>query len=675
MTQAVNPSIEFGREICGNVDSAFQREWLVTNGLGGFAGGTVGDALTRRYHGLLMAAIAPPLGRTLLLAKIETTVTVDGRTWELGANRWADGTIGPQGYREMELFRLDGSIPTWSYVFADVELERTIWMESGQNTTYVRYAVHRAPQPVKLELRFLVNSRDYNSLTRAYDVHDVAALNGRTARVQLNPQAPALFLACDQGAFKAGTGWYYGFRLDAEIARGLDNLEDHYNAVNLAVTIAPGQTLNLVASTEPHSGDDAPAAFERRATKDRALIETWQEARGTSATPAWIQGLVLAADQFVVARGSGANRGRTVIAGYPWFGDWGRDTMIALPGLALSTGRPEVAREILVTFAKFLDQGMLPNRFPDAGSPPEYNTVDATLWYVEAIARYLAATHDAALAPTLFAAIESIVDWHVRGTRYSIHVDPADGLLYAGQQGVQLTWMDAKVGNDVITPRTGKPVEINALWHNALTVAKGLARTLGHDAASYASMADKASQSFRKFWNDATGYCFDVIGGPGGDDPSIRPNAVIAASLRDTPLDLAQRRAILEVAARELLTTAGLRSLSPSDPQYEGHYSGSQSKRDRAYHQGTVWPWLLGPFATAHFGVHRDRERALEFIAGIEHFMTAYGVGSVAEIAEGDSPYEPRGCTAQAWSVAEVLRAWDEILHSSPAEATAALAK
>ncbi|HMD01860.1 MAG TPA: glycogen debranching enzyme N-terminal domain-containing protein, partial [Candidatus Baltobacteraceae bacterium] len=280
-------AIEFGREICGEADSAFQREWLVTNGIGGFASGTLGDALTRRYHGLLMAALAPPLGRTLLLAKIEATAAIDGRTCELGANRWADGTIGPHGYREIERFRLDGSVPTWSYAFSDVELERTIWMESGENTTYVRYALQRATQPVTLAMRFLVNARDYHGLTRAYDVHDATALSGRTARVQLSPQAPELFLACDRGEFQPGAGWYYGFRLEAETARGLDDLEDHFNAVNVVATLEPGEALTVVASTEQRSGDDAPASFERRVAKDRALLDGWRKCRGITVEPAW----------------------------------------------------------------------------------------------------------------------------------------------------------------------------------------------------------------------------------------------------------------------------------------------------------------------------------------------------------------------------------------------------
>ncbi len=657
-------TIAFGREICGDTHDATKREWLLTNGIGGFASGTVGDVLTRRYHGLLFAALKPPLERTLLLAKLDATATYAGHDYALCANRWADGTLAPQGYREIQQFVLAGSTPAWTYAFADVLLERTVWMEQGENTTYVRYTLHRASAPVSLSLRALVNARDYHALSHAYDAAGRVSIDGRAAQVRMYDGAPTLYLTSDGGELRDGAGWYYGFRLQAETERGLDDLEDHYHALDIVATLAQGESLTVTASTLPQSaGRDTLGSLNARSERDRDLLAAWHATRRSQQpAPEWIAQLVLAADQFVVERPTAAGPGQTIVAGYHWFGDWGRDTMIALPGLALVTGRPAVARDILTTFAQFLDRGMLPNRFPDAGAAPEYNTVDATLWFVEAIRRYDEATGDHSLADELLPAIDEIVRWHREGTRYDIRVDQRDGLLYAGEEGVQLTWMDAKVGDYVVTPRIGKPVEINALWYRALQTAQAFAaRRNAAAAAEYGAQADRVRESFGRFWNERTGYCYDVIDGPAGLDASIRPNAVIAASLPGTPLTLAQRKSIVTVAARTLVTSFGLRSLSPEDPNYVGRYGGNQYERDRAYHQGTVWPWLLGPFVSAHLAAFGDRATALGFFDAIGSFTTAYGVGTIAEITEGDEPFDARGCIAQAWSVGEILRAWHDI--------------
>ncbi|MBS3785073.1 MAG: glycogen debranching protein, partial [Anaerolineae bacterium] len=355
--------------------------------------------------------------------------------------------------------------------------------------------------------------------------------------------------------------------------------------------------------------------------------------------------------------------GRSVIAGYPWFGDWGRDTMISLPGLTLTTGRPEVAERILRTFATFVDQGMLPNRFPDEAQDPEYNTVDATLWYVEALRAYHEATDDSDLLRDLFPILQDIISWHERGTRYNIRVDPADGLLTAGEPGVQLTWMDAKVGDWVVTPRIGKPVEINALWYNALRIIADFARRLEQSADTYEASAESARSGFARFWNEDAGHCYDVLDGPGGDDPALRPNQLFAVSLPYSPLSQKQQKAVVDACARHLLTSYGLRSLSPNDPAYIGHYGGDQRQRDAAYHQGTVWAWLIGPFVIAHLRVYGDREQARSLLAPFIHHVSAHGVGSVSEIFDGAPPFAPRGCIAQAWSVAELLRAWRTVTH------------
>ncbi|MDF1524108.1 MAG: amylo-alpha-1,6-glucosidase, partial [Trueperaceae bacterium] len=368
--------------------------------------------------------------------------------------------------------------------------------------------------------------------------------------------------------------------------------------------------------------------------------------------------LALAADQFVVRRRVGDREGASVIAGYPWFADWGRDTMIALPGLALATGRPELARDLLVSYAGFLDAGMLPNRFPDAGGAPEYNTADATLWYLEAVRAYVAETDDLGLARELWPTLLAIVAAHERGTRYGIGVDPNDGLLRAGAPGTQLTWMDAKVGDWVVTPRAGKPVEINALWFNGLVALGDLAERLGTPAGPWRDRSARVAMSLQRFWRPQSGYLIDVLDGPDGDDPSLRPNQLLAVSLPACAWSAERQRAVVDACAGALLTSHGLRSLTPSHPDYRPRYGGDPWSRDGAYHQGTVWGWLLGPFALAHHRAHGDARAARTFLEPLVDQLHTHGLGSLAEIFDGDPPHRPRGCFAQAWSVAETLRAW-----------------
>jgi predicted glycogen debranching enzyme len=392
---------------------------------------------------------------------------------------------------------------------------------------------------------------------------------------------------------------------------------------------------------------------------ERLLLDRWDSAQSKTPTPPWVRQLVLAADQFIVARPNPRNpQARTVIAGYPWFGDWGRDTMISLPGLPLLTGRPEISKDILGTFARFVDRGMLPNTFPEGGEAPQFNTVDAALWYFEAVRQYFAATRDAATLRELFPILAGIISQYAQGTRFNIHADPADGLLYAGEPGVALTWMDAKVGDWAVTPRIGKPVDVNALWFNALLTMAGFARSLKKNSSEYESMALRAREGFRRFWNASAQCCFDVLDGPGGNDASFRPNQLLAVSLSERLLTADQRRAVVDGCERELLTPRGLRSLSPRDPQYCGHYGGPQHDRDAAYHQGTVWGWLMGPFVLAHLRVYQDRARAAAFLEPMREAILEFGLGTVGEIFDGDAPYHPRGCIAQAWTVGELFRAW-----------------
>ena len=662
--------IDFGREIMGDLAAAERREWLCTNGIGGFASGTVAGTLTRRYQGLLVAALKPPLGRTLLVAKVDETVEYDGLARSLSANRWASGAVDPHGDREIERFALDGTTPVWTYAIGAALVEKRVWMEQGANTTYVRYRALRARGHVALQLKVLVNYRDYHGTTRGdgWQMHVAPVPNGLSV-VAFEGAHPFVILSDGADAQPEHT-WYRSFELPAERERGLDATEDHLHAGTFDVSLEPGGALTVVLSTESTPSLDGERAWRRRVRHEAQRIAAWK--RGwpkTRKAPDWISQLVLAADQFVVRRPLAEDRdGMTVIAGYHWFGDWGRDTMIALPGLTLATGRAEVARRILTTFARFVDRGMLPNRFPEAGEAPEYNTVDAALWYVQAIRAYHGATGKNGILKDLFPVLEEIVRWHREGTRYGIREDPADGLLASGEPGVQLTWMDAKVGDWVVTPRTGKAVEINALWYNALVSMAAFARRLRKPAKPWEELSARVRTGFERFWNERAGCCYDVIDGPDGLDDALRPNQIFAVSLPESPLSRVRQKRVVDACARHLLTSYGLRSLAPGHPQYQGRYGGDQWRRDGAYHQGTVWAWLLGPFALAHFKVYGDVVAARSFLEPLAQHLRDYGVGSIAEIFDGDAPFAPRGCIAQAWSVAETLRAWHGLAGAAALE-------
>ncbi|HUT19603.1 MAG TPA: amylo-alpha-1,6-glucosidase [Anaerolineae bacterium] len=655
--------LDFGREVCGDLHAANDREWLVTNGIGGYASGTVAGLLTRRYHGLLVAALQPPVGRTLLVTKMDETATYDGRDYPLFANRWTNGQVEPHGFRYLARFHLEGTTPVWTYACADALLEKRVWMQPGANTTYVRYDLRRGSRPMALNVKALINYRDHHGNTHAGGWRMRVEPVPHGLRVAAFEGAIPFYLLSGRAEAAPQHEWYRDYFLSQESYRGLDAVDDNLYTGHFHAVLQPGESLTIVASTGATPNLDGRSAYDERQTHEKQLLaqsNALRQSRGDSVdAPSWVQHLILATDQFVVRRSlPGEPDGRSVIAGYHWFGDWGRDTMISLPGLLLATGRHDVAARVLRTFAHFVDQGMLPNRFPDAGERPEYDTVDATLWYFQAIRATHAASGDDALLEELFPVLQEIIEWHVRGTRYNIHVDPADGLLYAGEPGVQLTWMDAKVGNWVVTPRIGKPVEINALWYNALCTLAEFAHRLGEPAARYEALAQQTQRGFARFWNEEGGYCHDVIDGPDGDDPALRPNQLLAVSLPHSPLDARQQRAVVDVCARHLLTSHGLRSLAPEDPAYLGHYGGDQRQRDAAYHQGTVWSWLIGPFIDAHLRAYGDREQARSFLEPLARHLVAHGVGSISEIFDGDPPFAPRGCIAQAWSVAEVLRAW-----------------
>lgn len=670
--------IGFGREICGNLDIAGSREWLVTNGIGGYASGTVAGLLTRRYHGLLIAALQPPLGRTLMLTKLEEIVHYHQQVYSLGTNRWAGGNVDPDGYKHIEHFSLESTIPTWRFACGDALLQKRIWMQPGANTTYIQYDLLRATQSMAVLLKALVNYRDHHGNIRSWGWQMAVDRVSRGVQVTAAPDAVPLYLLSDRADVLTLHDWYYNFDLAIERERGLSNREDHLHVATFHLTLHPGESLTIVASTEPTPDLIGGTAIKQRQSYDQKLLNLWRTSRpiGVKDPSTWLQRLVLAADQFIVNRTVTIPRssnialatdpeaveilsGKTILAGYPWFSDWGRDTMISLPGLTLATGRPEIARLILRTFAQCVSQGMLPNRFPDAGEVPEYNTVDATLWYFEAIQHYYQATQDDDLLMELFPILAEIIDWHCRGTRYNIHLDPADGLLYAGGEGLQLTWMDAKVGDWVVTPRTGKPIEVNALWYGALRTMAKFARRLGKPHQEYEAIADRTLARFARFWNPETGYCYDVLDTPNGvDDPALRPNQIFAVSLPESPLTPAQQRGVVDACGQALLTSYGLRSLAPTHPDYQGQYGGDPRQRDGAYHQGTVWGWLLGPFVLAHLRVYNNPIQARQFLEPMADHLLSHGLGSLSEIFDGDPPMNPKGCLAQAWTVAEVLRAW-----------------
>lgn len=669
-------AVDFGRDICGDLQAAESREWLVTNGIGGYALGTIAGHQTRCYHGLLVAALQPPLGRTLLVAKLDETARYASQEFSLFTNRWADGSVAPEGYHNIERFHLEGTTPVWTFALADALLEKRIFMESGANTTYVLYRLVRAGSPVELSIKVLADYGDEHCVTvgRVQPMEVTPVANG--LKVVAVKGATPFYVLSDSASALPAKDWYRNFDLAAERARGLPDRTDHFFAGEFRATIAPGASLTMVASTAATPSLAGEAAFVKRQFETGALLDRFLAASNgiVQSPPPAVQQLVLAADQFVVARPlDGSADAKTILAGYPWFSDWGRDTMIALPGLCLATGRPWLARNILRTFSRFVSEGMLPNQFPRAGAAPLYNTADATLWYFDAVRQYFEAASDIGLLNELYPVLDCIIDAHVRGTRYHIHVDPADGLLYAGEPGVQLTWMDAKVGDRVVTPRIGKPVEVNALWLNAAASMARFARALGRNAARYEDLAKRARSGFMKFWNSKKQFCFDVIDAPGnpdGKDATLRPNQVLAVSLPETALTPEQQRAVVEVCARELLTSFGLRSLAPNEAGYRGRYAGSPEERDAAYHQGTAWGWLLGPFALAHLRVYQNAEEAMSFLEPMFQHIKAAGLGTASEIFDGDAPFTPNGCIAQAWTIGETLRAWRAIAAARGKEDT-----
>lgn len=658
-----------GRNICNDFKLATAHEWFVTNGIGGFASGTVCDTNTRRYHGLLMAAFTPPVARTLLVAALDVIVRYGSNQYRLLTHEFADGTVDPHGYLHLESFHLDDGMPIWRYAFADALIEKRVLMQPSKNTVYVNFSVLRASAALDMELTPLCTYRDYHSHNDGGWDMDVREIS-HGFEINVFPGAYSYWVTCTGATFTSDPAWYWHFKHRAESARGLDDSEDLFRPGRFTLRLTQGKQATVVLSAESSTLEDVAIVRTQAHKQWIARVNNL-----SVDAPDWVQQLTLAADQFIVDRyQDGQPVGKTIIAGYPWFSDWGRDTMIALPGLTLATKRFDVAASILRTFAEHVSEGMLPNRFPDNTGNPEYNTVDATLWYFQAINQYMQCSNDLELVAELYSTLRDIIDWHQRGTRFGIKVDTRDGLLAAGVEGVQLTWMDAKVDDWVVTPRIGKAVEINALWYNALHIMATLATHFGTygQAGDYQYAASQVKTGFQRFWNEARDCLYDVIDGPEGKpgadgrnyDSRLRPNQLFAVSMPHSPLDMAQQKSIVDVCARELLTSHGMRSLARGEPGYVSHYQGSPLHRDGAYHQGTVWAWLIGPFVEAHYRVYKDKSIAATFLEPLALHSSTDCVGSISEIFDAEPPFAACGCLSQAWSVAELLRVWMK-LHTS----------
>jgi predicted glycogen debranching enzyme len=632
----MGPMIRLDREECRDLT----REWLVTNGLGGYASGTVAGPNTRRYHGLLMAALRPPVQRVLLLAELHASLISPGRE--------------PEPLTIPSEMRLDGMLPAFRWGVEDRMLERRIWMEQGRNRTVITYRLLAgAPATLQVEPFFAHRSADlHRSQHGAPEVRRMPngwqmSLDGLTTYLEARPVASA----------SDAPAWTH-VEHAAELERVLDDQEELFSPGTVELAIQPGSPVTIIAGTEPlqDAWSSANSLLAARRFERNTL-----EALGDGNQQAITRRLALAASQFRVIRvlqhesASGGEQ-RTIIAGYPWFADWGRDTMIALRGLTLAAGYPDEARRILETFVSYLDQGMLPNAFHDPGEATEFNTIDATLWLFQALHHYLETTGDWAFIKAQLPALEEVVRWHVNGTRFGIHMDPADGLLSASAPGYGLTWMDARDQDWVVTPRHGKPVEIAALWYNALRLMSEWASRAHAPVARFGMMAERARRTAQaRHWFEAGGYLYDVIDGPEGNDASLRPNQLMALGLAYPLIEGERARRSLDRVTEKLLTPFGLRTLSSDDPRYQHRFGGDHRSRDAAYQMGIVWPWLLGPYLDAHLRIHGDPTVVARVLAPFEAHFRDGGLGSISEIFEAEPPYRPAGAIAQAWSVGELL--------------------
>jgi predicted glycogen debranching enzyme len=653
-----SPRFRVPGETCHDYPRASGLEWLETSGTGGFAMGTVSGAATRRYHALLVASLRPPVERVVVLTHVDERVRFGGRTVALGTHQYP-GAVHPEGHKLLTEFRLD-PFPVWTFAVPGLgAIEKSVFLVRGRDAVVVRYRLLGAAAsaaPCELEIDPFVAFRDYHALGRAAGrtgpgLFSLPSPFGLTAVVRADRAFPALRLHANARAYVGEGEWYYDVEYLRELERGFDYREDLFRVGTFAFDLRAEGSVFVMATLDLDRAPDERAIDELEARERRLRSQDGQH--GEVALR-----LSEAADQFRATRDDGAP---TVLAGFPWFTDWGRDAMIALPGLLVARGLLAEAEDVLRGFLRHLDCGLIPNRFPDDGEPPEYNTADATLWLFQAARALWAKGRTEFVRDVVYPHAREILRWHERGTHNGIAVDPRDGLLVAGGEGTQLTWMDARVNGVCVTPRYGKPVEIQALYHGALRATAEWARAFGDGerAARYTRQADRARASFAQFWNVERGCLFDVIR-DGYKDPSLRPNQIFAVSLPDELLGPEESRKVVAVVERELLTPYGLRTLAPGEEGYVGRYRGGPAERDAAYHQGTVWPWLLGPFLDAYRRVHgRDeavRARCRAMLAPLERHLHERCLGQVSEIFDGDAPHAAAGAPAQAWSVSELCR-------------------
>jgi predicted glycogen debranching enzyme len=651
-----------------------QKQWLLTNGLGGYASGTIAGSVTWRYHGLLIAALPAPLGRMLMFNHLAESIQSDDNVVEIGGAE-------PQGPDEkltseyLTEFRLENGLPFWRFEFNGIIVEKRVLLPYGQNTVHIHYKLLSDQEEVRLELRPSLHFRPHEGVVdEPLEKDYLFSIVGERFEITASEKLPPLrmYLYGRNGTFTHDRGSKREIFYQRDAERGYESRGVLWTPGFFGVTLSPGKDATLVASTEPWSTILALSPEEAVASENERRVRLVQMAPQKAQTGTAAE-LVLAADQFIMtpvgraedaarARASG-DEVRSVIAGYHWFTDWGRDTMISLEGLTLTTGRKNEAGWILRTFAHYVRYGLIPNMFPEGHNEGLYHTADATLWFFHALHRYLEETNDRITLRLITPNLLDIVEHHISGTRFGIGVDPQDGLLRQGAEGYQLTWMDAKVDGWVVTPRRGKAVEINALWYNALKLLEGWLGEEGDKRAErMREYAERARESFNaRFWFEQGGYLYDVIDGENENkmDSACRPNQVLAISLPYPVLDEKYWEPVMNVVHEKLLTPVGLRSLSPGHADYKAKYFGDLRARDAAYHQGTVWAWLIGPFIDAWMKLHpKDKATPRKFLEGFIPHLNDACVGSISEVFDAEAPFTPRGCIAQAWSVAEVLRCW-----------------
>lgn len=645
--------LRFGKYDLKDFETAASKEYLITNGLGGYCTSSICGANIRKYSALLVACLNPPVDRRLLLSKLDETLFIDKEEYRLYSNEYKDGSID-KGFLHQHSFEYE-YFPVQNFEVNGVFISKKITMVYGMNTTVVKYSIRNNNKPIKLKLDVLVNNRDHHGNTNKDDFRCKQEHIKSGVRLSYDINDIELYLKSDRAKYVKNESWLEDMFYADEKARGLTDFDNHYIPGYFEFCLEPNEIneFSIIASTENIEELNGEAYFITEAQRKEQLLEK------LSVKDELTKMLLIACDQFIVKRKS--TETATVIAGYPWFTDWGRDTMIALPGLTLTTGRYEEARELLITFAKYEKDGLIPNMFPDSGVDPLYNTIDATLWYFNAVHKYLQYTGDYDfIKERIFPSLSSMMKHHIEGTMHEIGMDKEDCLMRGGNKDIQLTWMDVKIEDWTVTPRQGKAVEINALWYNAVCIYLELCKKIGEEYLYYEKLADKIKQSFlEKFWNEKVNYFYDYIDGNEYNE-QIRPNGIIALSLPYTMIDENMGKKAIQTAFEKLYTPYGLRSLAYDDKEYKGIFIGGIVERDSAYHQGTVWSWLIGPFITAVSRYYKDKEFCKQLVNPFLDHLRDKGVGSISENFDGNSPHPARACMAQAWGAAELLRAYVE---------------